>query len=220
MAHRGGITIHPSTVTHHRRLGSTGPQPSSALGLGLMGMSDLYGPTDETESIATIHDALDAGVTLLDTGDFCGMGHNELLLREALRDHDRENGADQRQVRRAAWRPTAPGAASTPARTPPRTSSPRRFAGSAPTTSTSTGPAGWTRGSPIEETSAPSPSWSRPGTCGTSACSRWARRPCAARGRAPDRRPADRVLADFPRRRGRDPADGQPIVAMRVQSND
>ncbi len=67
-----------------RSLGSTGPEVS-AIGLGCMGMSDLYGPADEAESIATIHAALDAGVTLLDTGDYYGMGHNELLLREALR---------------------------------------------------------------------------------------------------------------------------------------
>ncbi|WP_419994791.1 aldo/keto reductase [Streptomyces boninensis] len=68
-----------------RRLGATGPSVS-ALGLGLMGMSPLvYGDTDRAESIATIHAALDAGVTLLDTGDFYGMGHNELLLSEALR---------------------------------------------------------------------------------------------------------------------------------------
>jgi len=73
-----------------RTLGSTGPTVS-ALGLGLMGMSDLYGPADEQESIATIHAALDAGVTLLDTGDFYGMGHNELLLRDALRGRNREN---------------------------------------------------------------------------------------------------------------------------------
>ena len=71
------------------RLGSTGPAVSR-VGLGLMGMSDLYGPADEAESIATIHAALDAGVTLLDTGDFYGMGHNELLLREALRGRDRD----------------------------------------------------------------------------------------------------------------------------------
>jgi aryl-alcohol dehydrogenase-like predicted oxidoreductase len=51
-----------------------------------MGMSDLYGPADETESIATIHAALDAGVTLLDTGDFYGMGANELLIARALKD--------------------------------------------------------------------------------------------------------------------------------------
>lgn len=66
-----------------RNLGRTGPQVSQ-LGLGLMGMSDLYGPADRAESLATIGAALDAGVTLLDTGDFYGMGHNELLLREAL----------------------------------------------------------------------------------------------------------------------------------------
>lgn len=72
-----------------RRLGASGP-PVTAVGLGLMGMSDLYGPADDAESIATIHAALDAGVTLLDTGDFYGMGHNEMLLRDALRGRDRD----------------------------------------------------------------------------------------------------------------------------------
>ena len=67
-----------------RPLGSTGPQVS-ALGLGCMGMSALYGDADRAESIATIHAALEAGVTLLDTGDFYAMGHNELLIGEALR---------------------------------------------------------------------------------------------------------------------------------------
>lgn len=66
------------------RLGKTGPA-SSALGLGCMGMSGMYGPADRAESIATIHAALEAGITLFDTGDFYGMGHNELLLGEALR---------------------------------------------------------------------------------------------------------------------------------------
>ncbi len=75
-----------------RSLGSTGLSVS-ALGLGCMGMSDFYGPADEAESIATIHAALDAGVTLLDTGDYYGMGHNELLLGRALRGHDREGVA-------------------------------------------------------------------------------------------------------------------------------
>ncbi|MFG3661115.1 aldo/keto reductase [Streptomyces sp. NPDC047706] len=69
---------------HTRTLGTTGPQVS-ALGLGCMGMSALYGEADRTESIATVHAALEAGVTLLDTGDFYGMGHNELLIGEALR---------------------------------------------------------------------------------------------------------------------------------------
>ncbi|MGI5370118.1 aldo/keto reductase [Streptomyces iakyrus] len=67
-----------------RHLGTTGPQVS-ALGLGCMGMSALYGEADRAESIATIHAALEAGVTLLDTGDFYAMGHNELLIGEALR---------------------------------------------------------------------------------------------------------------------------------------
>ena len=66
-----------------RRLGATGPTVS-ALGLGCMGMSAIYGPADRNESIATIHAALDAGVTLLDTGDFYGMGDNEMLIRDAL----------------------------------------------------------------------------------------------------------------------------------------
>lgn len=71
-----------------RTLGAHGPRVSE-IGLGLMGMSDLYGPADEAESIATIQAALDAGITLLDTGDWYGMGHNELLLRDALRGRNR-----------------------------------------------------------------------------------------------------------------------------------
>ncbi|MGA7540587.1 MAG: aldo/keto reductase [Steroidobacteraceae bacterium] len=66
-----------------RRLGQAGPRVS-ALGLGCMGMSGVYGPADRDGSIATIDAALDAGITLLDTGDFYGMGHNELLIAEAL----------------------------------------------------------------------------------------------------------------------------------------
>jgi len=65
-------------------LGRGGPVVSRA-GLGLMGMSGIYGQADDHESIATIRAAIDAGITLLDTGDFYGMGHNELLLRDALR---------------------------------------------------------------------------------------------------------------------------------------
>ncbi|MCZ4096331.1 aldo/keto reductase [Streptomyces sp. SID13666] len=75
-----------------RTLGTTGPSVS-ALGLGAMGMSALYGVSDDAESTATIHAALDAGVTLIDTGDFYGMGHNELLIRDALRSSSQ--GRDQ-----------------------------------------------------------------------------------------------------------------------------
>jgi aryl-alcohol dehydrogenase-like predicted oxidoreductase len=77
-----------TTTLTSKTLGTLGSTP--AIGLGLMGMSALYGPTDRDESIATIHAALDAGVTLLDTGDFYGMGHNELLLAEALKGRDRD----------------------------------------------------------------------------------------------------------------------------------
>jgi aryl-alcohol dehydrogenase-like predicted oxidoreductase len=72
-----------------RSLGRHGPLVS-ALGLGCMSMSGVYGPSDDAESLATIHAALEAGITLLDTGDFYGMGHNEMLLREALRGRRRE----------------------------------------------------------------------------------------------------------------------------------
>lgn len=72
-----------------RTLGRHGPTVST-LGLGAMGMSDLYGAADRAESIATIHAALDAGITLIDTGDFYGSGHNELLIREALTGRPRD----------------------------------------------------------------------------------------------------------------------------------
>ena len=75
-----------------RSLGRNGPTVS-ALGLGCMGMSDFYGPADRGESIATIHAALDAGITLLDTGDFYGMGHNEMLIADALSGHPRRDKA-------------------------------------------------------------------------------------------------------------------------------
>src|SRR3954467_10893193 len=73
-----------------RQLGSTGPTVS-AVGLGAMGMSDLYGPADRAESIATIHAALHAGITLIATGDFYGMGDTELVIREALEGRDRDD---------------------------------------------------------------------------------------------------------------------------------
>jgi hypothetical protein len=72
-----------TTAIEQRALGSTGLQVFP-LALGCMGMSGMYGPADERESVATIHAALDAGVGLLDTGDFYGMGHNEMLVGRAI----------------------------------------------------------------------------------------------------------------------------------------
>ncbi|SNS73632.1 Predicted oxidoreductase [Asanoa hainanensis] len=78
------------TTIGTRKLGTTGPVVG-ALGLGAMGMSDMYGPADEDESIATVHAALDAGMNLIDTADFYGSGHNELLVSRALRGRRRED---------------------------------------------------------------------------------------------------------------------------------
>jgi aryl-alcohol dehydrogenase-like predicted oxidoreductase len=72
------------------QLGKDGPTVSR-VGLGCMGMSGMYGPSDRAESVATIHQALEAGVTLLDTGDFYGMGHNEMLIGEALKGGKRDS---------------------------------------------------------------------------------------------------------------------------------
>ncbi|MFF0159896.1 aldo/keto reductase [Streptomyces sp. NPDC005263] len=68
-----------------RRIGTNGPVVS-AIGLGCMGMSEFYGPTDEAESLATLQAALDSGVTLLDTADMYGKGHNERLVGRAIAD--------------------------------------------------------------------------------------------------------------------------------------
>jgi len=84
-----------------RQLGSSGPFVSE-LGLGCMAMSDVYGPADRNEGIATIHAALDAGITLLDTGDFYAMGANEMLVRDALDGRDR--GTVQLSVKFGALR--------------------------------------------------------------------------------------------------------------------
>lgn len=73
-----------------RKLGKTGPAVS-AIGLGCMGMSDAYGETDRADGIATIHRAIEGGVTLIDTGDFYGTGHNELLIAQALKGRPRDS---------------------------------------------------------------------------------------------------------------------------------
>ena len=73
-----------------RKLGNSGPEVSP-IGLGRMAMSGLYGPADRGEAIATIHAALDAGIDLIDTGDFYGMGHNEMLIGEALKGVPRDS---------------------------------------------------------------------------------------------------------------------------------
>ncbi|WP_280275353.1 aldo/keto reductase [Nocardia wallacei] len=72
------------------RLGATGPV-TGRIGLGAMGMSGAYGASEEADSLATIHAALDSGATLIDTGDFYGAGHNEALIRRALADRPRED---------------------------------------------------------------------------------------------------------------------------------
>src|SRR5580700_3824637 len=71
------------------QLGRNGPLVS-AFGLGCMGMSGGYGPADDNESIATIHAALEAGITVIDTADFYGLGHNEMVVRKALKGGKRE----------------------------------------------------------------------------------------------------------------------------------
>jgi aryl-alcohol dehydrogenase-like predicted oxidoreductase len=83
MLDRRKLTM-PTTVTQPRKLGQNGPEVSP-IALGCMGMSGMYGATDDAESIATIHAAIEAGVNVLDTGDFYGMGHNEMLIGRALR---------------------------------------------------------------------------------------------------------------------------------------
>jgi len=72
-------------MTTSRTLGSSGPTVFP-LALGCMGMSSMYGETDDNASIATIHAALERGIDLIDTGDFYGSGHNEMLIGRALRD--------------------------------------------------------------------------------------------------------------------------------------
>jgi aryl-alcohol dehydrogenase-like predicted oxidoreductase len=77
-----------------RQLGNAGPVVS-AISLGCMGMSGMYGPSDDNESVATIHAALDQGINLLDTGDFYAMGHNEMLICRALKELGNQDQRDK-----------------------------------------------------------------------------------------------------------------------------
>jgi hypothetical protein len=161
-----------------RNLGTTGPAVAP-IGLGAMGMSDLYGATDDGESIATIHAAIDAGVTLIDTGDFYGSGRNELLIARALRDRDRD--AVQLSVKFGALRDPAGGWGGYDARPAAvKNFLANTLTGWAPTTSTSTARRGWTPTCRSRRPWARSPRWSTPGTCATSASPRSAPTPCAA----------------------------------------
>ena len=168
-----------------------------------MGMSGMYGPADRAESIATIHAALDAGITLLDTGDFYGMGHNEMLIGEALRGR----AARPRpcvSVKFGALRDPAGGWAGYDAR-------PAAVKNFLAYTLQRLGvdhidiyrPARLDPDVPIEDTVGAIADWCRPATC--------ANRPVRGRRRhhpprrrgASDLRPADRVFADLARHRGR-----------------
>jgi len=90
MARMSPFAPFTETTMQRRKLGASGPEVG-AIGLGCMGMSDFYGPADRAESIATIHAALDSGATLIDTGDFYGTGHNEMLIAEALSGRPRDS---------------------------------------------------------------------------------------------------------------------------------
>ena len=87
------VTAHHPALhsTLHPALGNNGPSHLSTIGLGCMGMSGMYGASDDAQSMATLHAALDAGINLLDTGDFYGQGHNESLIGKAL--HGRRDDA-------------------------------------------------------------------------------------------------------------------------------
>ena len=89
-----------ATTIQRRKLGRSGPEVFP-IALGCMGMSGVYGPADESESLATIHAAIDAGVNLLDTGDYYGMGHNEMLLGPGTALLPRKS-PDFSQIRRTA----------------------------------------------------------------------------------------------------------------------
>jgi Aldo/keto reductase family len=161
-----------------RSLGTIG-LTASALGLGCMGMSDFYGPADEAESIATIEAALEAGVTLLDTGDYYAGGHNELLIREALRGRRREQAVVSVKFGLIVHL-TGASSETTSVRPRSRTPSPTRFAGSTRTTSTSIGRDGSSPTCRSRRRWVRSERWSRRATYVTSGSPKSARRQSVA----------------------------------------
>ena len=166
----------------HVRLGSQGLVVSRQ-GLGCMGMSEFYGAGDDEESIATIHRALELGVTLLDTADIYGPHTNERLVGRAIAGR-RDRGGARDQVRHRA-RPGQPGraAASTAGPSTCRRAATPRCSASASTTSTSTTSTASTRPRRSRRRSARWPSSSRRARCATSACRR--RRPRRSAARTP-----------------------------------
>src|SRR3954452_6667536 len=202
-----------------RRLGATGPTVP-ALGLGAMGMSGMYGPADEAESVGTIHAALDAGITLLDTGDFYGIGHNELLIARALRDRapdavtisvkfGAQRGPDGAWVGYDA-RPAAVKTALAYTLTRLGTDHvdvyrPARLDPAVPIEETAGAIAELLHAGPVRPRGPAAAGGAAGGGGGGGA---------AGRRRAPGLRPADRVVAALPRRRRRDPA-GLPRARRR-----
>ena len=143
----------------------------SALGLGCMGMSEFYGPGDDAESTATIHRALELGVTLLDTSDIYGPHTNEVLVGRAIADRrEKVVLATKFGIVRNPADPTARGVNGHPDYV--RASAEASCSDSAPTTSTCTTSTGRTRRCPSRTPSARWPNSSRPGRCVSSACPR------------------------------------------------
>ena len=186
---------------HSRQLGSSGPR-LFPLGLGCMGMSGMYGPSDERESIATIHAALDAGVTLLDTGDYYGAGHNELLIgaRCAIAVTRRSS----RSSSAPCAVPTAAGSAWTRARPRSRTSLAYSLWRLGVDHIDIYRPGRLDPAVPIEETVGAIADLVKAGSCAQSDYPRSVSRPSAAHTRAPDCRSADRILDHQPRAGGKD----------------
>ena len=185
-----------------RRSPTKGVGPAAAPGRAAPGLGDrtrlhghvgLYGPSDRDESVATIRAALDAGVSLLDGGDFYGSGDNGLLIARAL--EGRGRGSVAASVKFGALRgPKGAGPSSSGGKRPSRL--PRHAcAASAQTTWTSTAPAA----SPLRAhrgRSGRSPRWWKPDTCATSASRRRVRR-TVRRAAVHPSRPPDRILADL-----------------------